>query len=102
LNIKAHRRSAINKKYIVQSRVHERQVLREVIRKQSGSAMEVKRAHIFLKVDQKGPGWTDEQVAEAFDCTVQTVQNVRRRLVTLGFEAALEKRPHPNRRAKRL
>ncbi len=102
MNIKAHRRSAINKKYIVQSRVHERQVLREVIRKLSGSAMKVKRAHIFLKVDQKGPGWTDEQVAEAFDCTVQTVQNVRRRLVTLGFEAALKKRPHPNRRAKRL
>ena len=57
--------------------------------------MKVKRAHILLKVDQKGTGWTDEQVAEAFDCTVQTVQNVRRRLVTLGFEAALEKKAPP-------
>lgn len=85
----------MNKKYIVQLSVPERQVLREVIRKQSGSAMKVKRAHILLKVDQKGPSWTDEQVAEAFDCTVQTVQNVRRRLVTLGFEAALEKKAPP-------
>ena len=92
----------MNKKYIVQLSASERQVLREVIRKQSGSAMKVKRAQILLKVDQKGPGWTDEQVAEAFDCTVQTVQNVRKRLITLGFEAALEKKHHPNRRARRL
>ena len=85
----------MNKKYIVQLRVHKPQVLRDVIRKQSGSAIKVKRAHILLKVDQKGTGWTDEQVAEAFDCTVQTVQNVRRRLVILGFEAALEKKAPP-------
>ena len=95
-------RSALNKKYIVALSGSERHVLWEVIRKQSVSALKVKRAHILLKLDQKGPGWTDEQVAEAFDCTVQTVHNVTRRLVTLGFEAALEKRLLPNRHARRL
>jgi hypothetical protein len=36
-----------------------------------------------------GPCWTDEHIAEAFDCKTQTVENVRRRLVTCGFESAV-------------
>ncbi len=89
-------------KYIVQLTTSERQLLQEVIRKHFGSAIKVKRADILLKVDHKGPGWTDEPVTEAFNCTVQTVLNVRRHLVTLGFEAAVEKKHHPNHCARKL
>ena len=48
-------------------------------------------------MDADGPGWSDDRVAEAFDPRVQTIENVRKRLVTEGFELALEgkKRQEP-------
>ena len=36
-----------------------------------------------------GPGWTDVRIADAFDCRRQTVENLRKRLVTEGFDVAL-------------
>ena len=69
-----------------------------MINKLSGSAQTVRRAQMLLKVDQgeHGPGWIDRDVAEAFDARRQTVEDLRRRLVTEGFEVAL----HGKRRAK--
>jgi biotin operon repressor len=49
----------------------------------------VRRAQILLKADADGPSWTDQRIAEAFGCRRQTVENVRQRLVTEGFEVAL-------------
>jgi hypothetical protein len=46
-------------------------------------------AQILLKADVDGPNWTDARIAEAFQCPVQTIENLRKRLVTEGFEAAL-------------
>ena len=48
-------------------------------------------------MDADGPRWSDARVAEAFNCRVQTIENVRKRLVTEGFELALEgkKRQEP-------
>ncbi len=77
------------KKYIVRLTDQERKVCQETIRKPRGSFMKTRRAQILLKADADGPGWTDEQIAEALDCRTQTVENVRRRLVTCGFESAL-------------
>jgi hypothetical protein len=77
------------KKYIVRLTDAERQICQDTIRKPRSSFMKVRRAHILLKADADGPGWTDEQIAQAFDCKTQTVENVRRRLVSCGFESAL-------------
>jgi len=57
---------------------------------------------MLLKADVEGPGWPDGRMAEAFDCRVQTVENLRKRLVTEGFEQALERkqRPQPPRACK--
>ena len=51
----------------------------------------------MLKADADGPGWTDSRIAEAFNCRLQTIENLRKRLVTEGFELALEgkKRQEP-------
>jgi transposase len=49
----------------------------------------VKRAQILLKADSDGPGWTDAKIAEAFDCRVQTVEELRRRLTERGFSETL-------------
>jgi hypothetical protein len=70
----------------------ERRALREVVRRLKGSSAKVRRAQILLKADADGPHWTDRRIAEAFDCRVQTVENVRHRLVCQGFDAALDKR----------
>ena len=44
---------------------------------------------MLLKADAEGPGWSDLKIAEAFNCRVQTVENLRKRLVTEGFALAL-------------
>ena len=79
----------MNKKYIVRLSDDERGELRGVVKKQKGSSQKVRRAQILLKADANGPGWTDVRIAEAFSCRVQTIENLRKRLVTEGFEIAL-------------
>ena len=81
------------KKYIVRLSVDERQGCTEVIQKLKGSSEKVRRAQILLKADADGPAWTDARIAEAFDCRVQTIENLRKRLVTESFEVALNGRP---------
>ena len=44
-------------------------------------------------LDANGPNWTDQQIAEAFSCRTKTVETVRQRLVTVGFERALHRDP---------
>ena len=85
------------KKYIVRLSDAERDELRKVIKKLSGSSQKVRRAQILLKADANGSNWTDERIAEAFDCRTQTVEKIRKRLVTQGFTTVLNgvKRQHP-------
>jgi transposase len=92
----------MNKKFIVRLSDEERAVCQEVVKKLKGSSQKVRRAQILLKADADGPGWTDIKIAEAFNCRVQTIEKLRKRLVTEGFEAALErhKRREPPTPAK--
>jgi hypothetical protein len=84
----------MQKKYIVRLTDAERTRLEGVVKKFKGSSQKVRRAQILLKADADGPGWTDQQIADAFGCRRQTVENVRQRLVTEGFEVTLHgKRP---------
>ena len=82
----------MNKKFIVRLSDEERAVCQEVLKKLKGSSQKVRRAQVLLKADADGPGWTDSRIAEAFNCRVQTIENLRKRLVTEGFEAALERK----------
>jgi hypothetical protein len=77
------------KKYIVRLSDEERQICQEVVKKLKGSSQKVRRAQILLKADADGPNWPDVRIAEAFHCRVQTIENLRKRLVTEGFETAL-------------
>jgi len=79
----------MQKKYIVKLTPEERAELAEVVRKLKGTSQKVKRAQILLKADSDGPGWTDAKIAEAFDCRVQTVEELRRRLIERGFSETL-------------
>jgi hypothetical protein len=85
------------KKYVVRLSDEERGICQEVIKKLKVSSQKARRAQILLKADADGPGWPDTKIAEAYNCRVQTIENVRKRLVTEGFELALEgkKRQEP-------
>ena len=87
----------MNKKFIVRLSDEERSVCQEIVKKLKGSSQKVRRVQILLKADADGPGWTDSRIAEAFNCRLQTIENLRKRLVTEGFELALEgkKRQQP-------
>ena len=85
------------KKYIVRLSDEERAVCQDIIKNLKGSSQRFRRAQILLKADADGPGWSDVKIAEAFSCRVQAIENLRKRLVTEGFELALDgkKRPEP-------
>ena len=89
----------MEKKYIVRLTDEERDVLCDVVKKLKGTSQKVRRAHVLLKADADGPNWTDKRIAEAFSCRTKTVENIRQRLVTDGFEIALngKKRETPPR-----
>jgi hypothetical protein len=86
---------AMVKKYIVRLSDAEREILREIVGKFKGSSQKVRRAQVLLKADANGPSWTDAEIADAFGCRTKTVENLRERFVTDGFEVTLNGKPRP-------
>ena len=81
-------------KHKVELTPEERQTLQTLVRKGQHSALKLMRAHILLKADSHGPGWTDAQIADAFGCHEQTAYNVRKRFATGGrLSVSLERKP---------
>lgn len=79
----------MDKKHIVRLSKSQREVATRVVEKLKGSPRKVKRAQILLKADQSQDAWTDSEIADAFSCTINTVENVRRRFSEADFETAL-------------
>lgn len=93
----------MEKKYIVRLNDQEREELKQIVGKLSGSSQKVRRANILLQSDADGPAWTDKQVGEAYRCRIKTVENVRQRFVERGFRETLDgKRPDNPPRGKIL
>jgi hypothetical protein len=80
----------MNKKYVVRLSDDEREVCQEIIKHLKGSSQKFRRAQMLLKADADGPGWPAIRIAEAFNCRAQTIEHLRKRLVTEGFAWALE------------
>ena len=89
----------MQKIYIVRLTDEEREACPAVVKKLKGSNTKVRRANILLKADADGPNWKDQDIADTFFCTRQYVENLRKRLVTEGFDIALngKKRNTPPR-----
>lgn len=87
----------MQKKYIVRLTDEERHEVEQVVKKLKGTSQKVRRAQILLKADVEGANWTDREIAEAFGCRIQTVENIRQRLVERGFAETLNgsKRAQP-------
>lgn len=83
----------MQKKYIVRLTDEERGRLQGIVSKPKGASQRIRRAHVLLKADADGPGWTDARIAEAYGCRTRTVEYIRERLVVEGFGVALNGQP---------
>jgi transposase len=86
------------KKYVVDLTSEERKQLEGLIKKGKVAGYKIRHAQMLLKADQgkEGPGWPDQQVAEAFGAHLTTVECLRKRLVEEGLEGALERHKRQN------
>lgn len=86
------------KKYVVELTSEERKQLKELVKKGKVAGYKIRHAQMLLKADQgkQGPGWQDEQIAEAFGAHLTTVERLRKRFVEQGLEAALERNKRQN------
>ena len=84
------------KKHIIKLSKEEGDLLKKTISSGRGSARMFTRARILLKADQGeyGPGWSDAQISDALDITVQTIERVRKQFVEEGFDAVLSRRAY--------
>ena len=91
------------KKYIIRLSADERQMLGKLAGSGKAAARKIARARILLKADagEGGPGWTDQRIADALEVGVRMIENVRRRCVEEGPEAAAFDRTWPDRPAQR-
>lgn len=76
----------------------QRQELKRISRSGKGWARRATRARILLKSDI---GETDDEISQALEVGVATVERIRRRFAAGGIEAAIESRPQPPRPQKR-
>jgi transposase len=82
------------KHYVVRLSDEARKQVTELLGKKVLAAQKRKRAEVLLKADasQDGPGWVDSRIAEAFDVSVVTVENLRKSYVLEGLEATIERK----------
>jgi len=90
------------KKYIVRLTDAERAMLHSLIKQRRAAAQKVLRAHVLRKAEAAGPHWTEAEIAHAFDCRTQTLENLRARFVTEGCEITLHGKPQRRVRGKVL
>lgn len=82
------------KRYIVRLTDEETKQLRGLLAQKRLAAQKRRRAQILLKADagEAGPAWVDTRIAEAFDVSVVTVENVRKRYVLEGLDGAIQRK----------
>jgi poly-gamma-glutamate capsule biosynthesis protein CapA/YwtB (metallophosphatase superfamily) len=92
------------KKYIVKLSDDERQRLNTLIQKGKAPARQLLKARILLKADasEVGDAWSDSEIAEALDTSIDTIARTRQQLVEGGIDAALIRRHSPNSARRRV
>jgi hypothetical protein len=92
------------KRYIVTPSADERERLNALIQKGTGPARQVLKARILLKADasEAGEAWSDGEIAEALDTSIDTIARTRQQLVEGGLDAALTRKHSPNSARKRI
>lgn len=91
------------KKNSIELSKEQREELEQLVSKGKASARKIKHAEVLLKIDsgEKGLNWSNEEVNAAFGVGEATIWRLRRRFLEQGLEAALNRRPQPERPEKR-
>ena len=79
----------------------ERTALREIISKNKAKRSTIINAYILLKVDRTC-GWTNEDIASAYEVSTQKVEQLKKRFVEEGFAAALSRKPVTNAHRRKI
>jgi hypothetical protein len=88
-------------KYRVNLTEEERAELEALLGKGKAAARKLAHARVLLLADDsRGDPRPDVEIASALSLGLPTVSRVRKRLVTLGFPAALDHKPQPPRPGK--
>jgi hypothetical protein len=94
-------RSSAVDKYRVTLDADERATLERLVAVGKGAARRLTHARILLLADTAlGQERSDADIVDALGASVRTVERVRLRLVTEGFQAALNPKPQPGRPGK--
>src|SRR6266545_2000554 len=94
-------RSSAVDKYRVTLAADERAALERLVAVGKGAARRLTHARLLLLADTApGQERSDVDIVDALGASVRTVERVRQRLVTEGFQAALDPKPQPARPAK--
>lgn len=82
-------------RYTVELTDAERHALQDLLSKNNASRSKIINAFILLKSDAAW-GWTNMEIATAYEVSPKKVERVKRRFVEEGFEEALQRRPVTN------
>jgi hypothetical protein len=93
-----------SKKYVLRLSSEERSLLAKAVAEPRASRLKVLRARALLKCDQcpEGPAWSDARIAEALECTVNSLENWRKQAVLQGPMSLLEKQPYHRKTPPKL
>jgi transposase len=91
-------------KYVVRLLADERESLEALIAKGRAAADKLLRARMLLKADvgEGGPGWSDEQIADAFEVSLATIHRLRQRVGEEGLESSLGRKARVRQRPPKL
>jgi len=81
-------------KYRVKLTADERDEFEQLVRKGKAAGWKLTRARALLKCDEseQGPGWSDAQIADAFDVTTRSLEKWRKQAVERGPLSLLERK----------
>jgi transposase len=79
----------------------ERAELREIISKNKAKRSTIIHAYILLKADRTS-GWTNADIAAAYEVSTKKVEQLKKRFVAEGFDAALSRKPVTNAHRRKI
>jgi hypothetical protein len=79
----------------------ERAALREILSKNKVKRSTIINAYILLKA-ARSCGWTNADIASAYDVSTKKVEQLKKRFVKEGFEAALYRKPVTNAHRRKI
>jgi transposase len=88
-------------RYAVDLTDAERAELREILSKNKAKRSTIINAYVLLKAD-KSCGWTNTDIAAAYEVSTKKVEQLKKRFVEEGFEAALYRKPVTNAHCRKI